>query len=557
MMRVFFSCLLATLIASPALAAPAAMTRDEIIALAKSGVGYSYWWGHGCWRTDGTQHGSCSGSCPSCTHTGSYGADCSGFAAKVWQVPSPSAVTSNAHPYSTSNFRWEQIHWDRINRDNTARGDCMVYRNDANTGGHIVVYESGDAWGSATVLECKGCAYGCVRNVKAMSTAYVTIRRHNLTTPVTTGKAMGSVFVDHGSGTDDMSERLPGAQVSVQGGPSATARDPDGFWSFELAPGTYTLTASAAGFESASRSCAVTAGGETWCSIGLTRACTPSCAGRECGGDGCGGSCGACPAHHACGGDGRCACQPDCAGLACGPDPYCATSCGSCGEGEACEAGACVCQPRCEGKACGDDGCGGACGACAQDERCTDAGQCEPLDACARACLGRACGVEPVCGLSCGRCPETELCDALGQCIALQPGEGKLYGYALEAEDGQALDPAARPRLPATALHVDTGLDLLADEAGYYEAAVPAGERSLSAWVTGHLEGRAECLALAGEAVECHVGLAVDPDVDPYDPDPDEPELKGGCATAAPGGASLAALALGLGLLLARRRAGR
>ena len=48
-------------------AAPASMTRTAIINLGKTVVGYSYWWGHGRWRTDGAQHGSCKGSCPSCS----------------------------------------------------------------------------------------------------------------------------------------------------------------------------------------------------------------------------------------------------------------------------------------------------------------------------------------------------------------------------------------------------------------------------------------------------------------------------------------------------------
>src|SRR5262252_6650349 len=53
------------------------VTAADIFARAKLGVGYSYYWGHGSWRSDMTQLGSCVGSCPSCTHTGQYGADCS------------------------------------------------------------------------------------------------------------------------------------------------------------------------------------------------------------------------------------------------------------------------------------------------------------------------------------------------------------------------------------------------------------------------------------------------------------------------------------------------
>ena len=82
-----------------------ALTTDEILNRAATGVGFSYWWGHGVWNPGSTSHGSCSGSCPSCTHSGSYGADCSGFAAKVWQVPSTNTsytVTRTRTPPTTS-----------------------------------------------------------------------------------------------------------------------------------------------------------------------------------------------------------------------------------------------------------------------------------------------------------------------------------------------------------------------------------------------------------------------------------------------------------------------
>ena len=70
------------------------MSRDAILALAKQVPGYSYYWGHGSYRSDGTLVGSCSGSCPSCTHTGTYGADCSGMVAKAWLVPAATRTCS-------------------------------------------------------------------------------------------------------------------------------------------------------------------------------------------------------------------------------------------------------------------------------------------------------------------------------------------------------------------------------------------------------------------------------------------------------------------------------
>lgn len=95
-----------------------------LFSLARSAVGYSYYWGHGSWGTDGRDHGSCSGSCPSCSHTGRYGADCSGFVAKVWQIPSASPVTTNRHPYSTYKFVNSTTHWSRVARTAVRPGDA-------------------------------------------------------------------------------------------------------------------------------------------------------------------------------------------------------------------------------------------------------------------------------------------------------------------------------------------------------------------------------------------------------------------------------------------------
>ena len=151
----------------------------RIFELARSGVGYSYYWGHGSWGTDGRNRGSCSGSCPSCTHSGRYGADCSGFVAKVWQIPSASPVTTDAHPYSTYNFYNSATRWSRVSRGSMRPGDALVYN--ASGSGHIVLYESGsDPWGSVWLYEARGCATGIVHNLRAMGSSYVAIRREGL-----------------------------------------------------------------------------------------------------------------------------------------------------------------------------------------------------------------------------------------------------------------------------------------------------------------------------------------------------------------------------------------
>ena len=86
----------------------------------------------------------------------------------------------------------------------------------------------------------------------------------------TRGDARGVVFEDQGVGTDDMSITIPGAQLTiVETGDTTSAAAGTAAWSFSLAPGTYTLRATATGYQTNERSCTVTAGGIAWCSIGL------------------------------------------------------------------------------------------------------------------------------------------------------------------------------------------------------------------------------------------------------------------------------------------------
>jgi hypothetical protein len=152
------------------------MEISAVFDRARLGVGYSYYWGHGSWRDDGTQLGSCSGTCPSCTHTGQYGADCSGFVAKVWQIPGPSPLTTDLHPYSTYNFYNQSTHWSRVDRATIRPGDALVYN--ANGEGHIMLFESGsDPWGSIWTYEARGCSTGIVHNLRTAASMYVAIRR--------------------------------------------------------------------------------------------------------------------------------------------------------------------------------------------------------------------------------------------------------------------------------------------------------------------------------------------------------------------------------------------
>jgi N-acetylmuramoyl-L-alanine amidase len=102
------------------------------------------------------------------------------------------------------------------------------------------------------------------------------ILRHLGINPVQNGTMMGAVFEDHGSGTVDMSTRLPGAQVTVpETGDSAIAQGSGAIWSFSLPAGAYTFHASLAGYSDAERKCTVTANAEEWCSIGLVKQTPP------------------------------------------------------------------------------------------------------------------------------------------------------------------------------------------------------------------------------------------------------------------------------------------
>ncbi len=153
---------------------------DKAIARAQDGVGFSYWWGHGRWLSTGptsSTAGSCSGSCPSCSHSGSYGADCSGYVAKVWVTPNGNdQLNVDSHPYSTYNFYNETPYWHAIARSSLTRGDALVYNSGG--AGHMYIYDKGDAWGSHWAYEAKGCSYGIVHDLRTASTAYKAIRRN-------------------------------------------------------------------------------------------------------------------------------------------------------------------------------------------------------------------------------------------------------------------------------------------------------------------------------------------------------------------------------------------
>jgi N-acetylmuramoyl-L-alanine amidase len=84
------------------------------------------------------------------------------------------------------------------------------------------------------------------------------------------GDLKGVVFADQGVGTNDMSQRIPGATVSLVGrNEVVVASGESAAWSFTLPPGTYTVIAEAEGFLAGERTCTLAAGAVQFCSIGL------------------------------------------------------------------------------------------------------------------------------------------------------------------------------------------------------------------------------------------------------------------------------------------------
>jgi hypothetical protein len=177
--------LAAVLVSAIAVAGPNdKISRDEIISRATDGHGYGYWWGHGRWKTDGTKMGSCSptttgGGCPNCTYSGwddqgssvscpstagafntetnCYGADCSGFAAKSWDIGSNSDVSHDEHPYRALHFESGAANCTKITRRELLPGDTLANST------HVVIFDHFSPGGkNVRVHEAKGCAYGIV-----------------------------------------------------------------------------------------------------------------------------------------------------------------------------------------------------------------------------------------------------------------------------------------------------------------------------------------------------------------------------------------------------------
>jgi len=118
-----------------------------------------------------------SSGCPDCTHSGTYGADCSGFVSKAWQVPDPVALNAcDVTRYVAASFTANHSYWNLVPMTSLQPADAVASQT------HVILvigYE--DSYGDHEVVEAKGCTYGIVRSSRTFSSSYNGARRISLT----------------------------------------------------------------------------------------------------------------------------------------------------------------------------------------------------------------------------------------------------------------------------------------------------------------------------------------------------------------------------------------
>jgi len=85
-----------------------------------------------------------------------------------------------------------------------------------------------------------------------------------------TGTLRGKVYQYNAANPADLSASVSGAVVTVSPGGATATTAADGNWVFNLAPGTYTVTATKAGFANNTQTRTVVSGQTVWGSVGLT-----------------------------------------------------------------------------------------------------------------------------------------------------------------------------------------------------------------------------------------------------------------------------------------------
>lgn len=128
-------------------------------------------------------------------------------------------------------------------------------------------YQFSLAPGSYTATVTKA-GYGSATTTKTVTAGAQVWGSMEINPTQATGTLRGAVFVYNAADPADMSQRITGATVTVNGQTQTTGAD--GNWLFTLAPGTYTVSVTKSGFASNQVTRTVTAGQTIWGSVGLT-----------------------------------------------------------------------------------------------------------------------------------------------------------------------------------------------------------------------------------------------------------------------------------------------
>lgn len=134
------------------------------------------------------------------------------------------------------------------------------------------VYQFNLAPGSYTATVTKS-GYGSATTTKTVTAGAQVWGSMEINPTQATGTLRGAVFVYNAADPADMSQRITGAVVTVNGQSQTTGSD--GNWLFTLAPGTYTVSVTKSGFAPNQATRTVTAGATVWGSVGLTSTQAP------------------------------------------------------------------------------------------------------------------------------------------------------------------------------------------------------------------------------------------------------------------------------------------
>lgn len=165
----------AALLAAPA--APAVLTTDTVALVADSAIGTAFWPGHARWGAPEPRPSVCLPGTPD-WHRGQNGSDGAGLVAKAWQVPSPSGLDDDQHPYGPLQFWLPHLLWHAVERALWRHGDALVHP--SLVPGAVQLLDALDDWGQAAVWRCADCALGCQHAVVPLGASWQGRRRHNL-----------------------------------------------------------------------------------------------------------------------------------------------------------------------------------------------------------------------------------------------------------------------------------------------------------------------------------------------------------------------------------------